>query len=488
MSFVRATSDMPLCGCQGVSELKRRHSLPNAEEEAKRLESIAHRTDSAPFLLLPSLNTCQLHSSGDYPASDTDASSSSSYDSAYSTPRHQSITGRDVEQLFAGPFPRTPELEAYLQHAGTWDFDVQKLDLLSGGHPLTALVDVLFAERGLLESVGVDQNTFSRFMIALEDSYSYEPEVSFHNSIHAADVLNSAYAMLTDPSLADHITPLELFTALLAAAAHDVDHPGHSNLFLIHTADPRAIKHNYVSVLEKHHIETALSLLALPGCNILARFSEQDHELFTRLFTRIVLATDMSKHVHCRSDFGAAVEQLASYRNPEEGRRRRSSNVHPLSNPEYRATSLAFAVHCADISASAKNWENVRLWASRVFTEFFHEGDEERARGLQLGMLNDRTTLNVPNSQLGFIGGVVLPLWQLWARFTSEEACQSQLKNLADNLECWTVLLETATGKGDEYINLHAPRPTRYKRSSSDLKDGARRPAVPSKLRVAHDA
>ena len=51
-------------------------------------------------------------------------------------------------------------------------------------------------------------------------------DVPYHNSIHAADVTQSTHVLLNSPALESVFTPLEVMSALFAAAIHDVDHPG----------------------------------------------------------------------------------------------------------------------------------------------------------------------------------------------------------------------------------------------------------------------
>lgn len=54
--------------------------------------------------------------------------------------------------------------------------------------------------------------------------------------------------------------PLDEATSLIAAAAHDVDHPGKSSAFLSNSDDPLAILYNDVTVLEMHHASLTFKL------------------------------------------------------------------------------------------------------------------------------------------------------------------------------------------------------------------------------------
>lgn len=47
--------------------------------------------------------------------------------------------------------------------------------------------------------------------------------------------------------------PMDEVTSLIAATAHDVDHPGKSSAFLCNSDNILAILYNDISVLESHH-------------------------------------------------------------------------------------------------------------------------------------------------------------------------------------------------------------------------------------------
>lgn len=49
-------------------------------------------------------------------------------------------------------------------------------------------------------------------------------------------------------------------TALIAAATHDIDHPGRSSAFLCNSDNPLAILYNDLCVLESHHAATTFRL------------------------------------------------------------------------------------------------------------------------------------------------------------------------------------------------------------------------------------
>lgn len=54
--------------------------------------------------------------------------------------------------------------------------------------------------------------------------------------------------------------PLDEATSLVAAAAHDIDHPGRSSAFLCNSDNVLAILYNDVTVLEMHHASLTFKL------------------------------------------------------------------------------------------------------------------------------------------------------------------------------------------------------------------------------------
>jgi hypothetical protein len=54
----------------------------------------------------------------------------------------------------------------------------------------------------------------------------------------------------------------------LAAACHDVGHPGVNNIFLIETKAEMAIRYNDSMVLENFHVATTFEILKTPKYNL----------------------------------------------------------------------------------------------------------------------------------------------------------------------------------------------------------------------------
>ena len=96
--------------------------------------------------------------------------------------------------------------------------------------------------------------------------------------------------------------------SLVAAAVHDVDHPGRNNQFLINTSHELATMYNDESVLENHHLAVTFKLLKDESCNFLENLEPAQMKAFRRMVIDNVLATDMTKHLKHLGDLKTKVE------------------------------------------------------------------------------------------------------------------------------------------------------------------------------------
>lgn len=57
-------------------------------------------------------------------------------------------------------------------------------------------------------------------------------------------------------------------------------------------------------------------------------------------------------------------------------------------------------VHCADLSNPTKPLELYRQWTDRIIVEFFHQGDREREKGMEISPMCDKHNASVEKSQV----------------------------------------------------------------------------------------
>ena len=103
--------------------------------------------------------------------------------------------------------------------------------------------------------------SLQNLILAIHGTYR---DVPFHNFYHAFSVCHVSYLMMRHCDMARCLTSLDIFSCLLSALAHDCDHPGVSNNYLISTKSPLAVTHNDDAVLERHHASTASNCMSLP--------------------------------------------------------------------------------------------------------------------------------------------------------------------------------------------------------------------------------
>uniref|UniRef100_A0A671S0M2 Phosphodiesterase n=1 Tax=Sinocyclocheilus anshuiensis TaxID=1608454 RepID=A0A671S0M2_9TELE len=311
-------------------------------------------------------------------------------------------------------------LSKELEDLNKWGLNIFTVSEYSHNRPLTCIMYAIFQERDLLKTFKIPADAFVTYMMTLEDHY--HQDVAYHNSLHAADVAQSTHILLSTPALDAVFTDLEILAAIFAAAIHDVDHPGVSNQFLINTNSELALMYNDESVLENHHLAVGFKLLQEDNCDIFQNLTKKQRQSLRKMVIDMVLATDMSKHMSLLADLKTMVET----------KKVTSSGVLLLDNYTDRIQVLRNMVHCADLSNPTKSLELYRQWTDRIMDEFFHQGDRERERGMEISPMCDKHTASVEKSQVGFIDYIVHPLWETWADLVHPDA-QDILDTLEDN-------------------------------------------------------
>ncbi|KAM6168144.1 3',5'-cyclic-AMP phosphodiesterase 4C [Erethizon dorsatum] len=312
------------------------------------------------------------------------------------------------------------QLAKELEDTNKWGLDVFRVAELSGNRPLTAILFSIFQERDLLKTFQIPADTLATYLLTLEGHY--HADVAYHNSLHAADVVQSAHVLLAMPALEAVFTDLEVLAAIFASAIHDVDHPGVSNQFLVNTNSELALMYNDISVLENHHLATGFKLLQAENCDIFRKLSRKQWLSLRRMVIDMVLATDMSKHMNLLADLKTMVET----------KKVTSLGVLLLDTYADRIQVLQNLVHCADLSNPTKPLPLYRQWTDRIMAEFFQQGDRERESGLDISPMCDKHTASVEKSQVGFIDYIAHPLWETWADLVHPDA-QDLLDTLEDN-------------------------------------------------------
>jgi hypothetical protein len=287
------------------------------------------------------------------------------------------------------------------------------------------------------------------------------------------------------------LSPAEMLGLLVGVAAHDVDHTGQTNAFHVATGSELAITYNDVSVLESHHCAFAFRALAHAGLNFASVLERGQFKAFREAMVSVILGTDMSKHfehvLHLQSTIESHPLELrtcvpdrrflmqtaahaadlsnscrltktavawsmrydaAHAANPRRSargaarRRRRSSVVRrrPLRCVRSRAASPALArsgrAPAPPPSRPPFPHRPRRALPARrsVTSEFYAQGDLEKASGLPVTAFFDRDEAQLAKSQLGFYDFIVRPLYELLTQLLD---CDELLEQLTINREYW---------------------------------------------------
>ncbi|XP_050294558.1 high affinity cAMP-specific and IBMX-insensitive 3',5'-cyclic phosphodiesterase 8 isoform X3 [Anthonomus grandis grandis] len=300
-----------------------------------------------------------------------------------------------------------------LESSLTWEFDIFKLEDLSRKRPLQHLGMNLFNHFDVGGSLNCDERTLSNWLTVIEANY--HSENWYHNSTHAADVMQATGGFLEKERMKSIMEPLDEATSLIAAAAHDLDHPGKSSAFLSNSNNPLAILYNDVTVLESHHAAMTFKLtLGDERVNIFKNLDRDTYKLARHNVIDMILATEMTKHfehlakfvnVFCtRSSGGSDMGEIEDFA--------------PVLNPENTTLVKRMMIKCADVSNPTRPLRLCVEWARRIAEEYFQQTDDEKARGLPVVMpMFDRQTCSIPKSQIGFVDYIINDMFEAWNAF-----------------------------------------------------------------------
>jgi len=313
------------------------------------------------------------------------------------------------------------EVQSMLNLALEWEqFDVFKLDELTGGHALSTLAVHFFKYFGVVDDLQLSLTKLRNFWLHIEIGYK---EVPYHNHIHAADVMQELAWFLNCPSVRPFFKPLEICAALVAAGIHDHEHPGLNNSFLINTSHELALLYNDRSVLENHHASSGLiALQTIPHNNFLSHLDKSKFQSFRQLVISMVLATDMSGHFQLQAEFSTTFGDFSG---------------GPTTNLDSakRELLLQQILHCADLANTGKPFNLAESWGDRVAVEFFTQGDQEKSLGLTVSAGNNRQTNKVEHSQMAFIQHIVKPMFEKMLHVMPET--QKQVDFAGQNIAAW---------------------------------------------------
>ncbi|XP_044317986.1 high affinity cAMP-specific and IBMX-insensitive 3',5'-cyclic phosphodiesterase 8 isoform X3 [Drosophila rhopaloa] len=300
-----------------------------------------------------------------------------------------------------------PIIMELLDESLSWDFDIFKLEEITDYHPLLYLGMEMFRRFDVFATLNIDENVCKAWLAVIEAHY--RKSNTYHNSTHAADVMQATGAFITQLTNKDMLVMdrMEEATALIAAAAHDVDHPGRSSAFLCNSNDALAVLYNDLTVLENHHAAITFKLtLGDDKINIFKNLDKETYKSARSTIIDMILATEMTRHF----------EHLAKFVSVFGGEEPREHNCQ--TDEETSILMRRMLIKVADVSNPARPMQFCIEWARRIAEEYFMQTDEEKQRHLPIVMpMFDRATCSIPKSQIGFIEYIIQDMMHAWESF-----------------------------------------------------------------------
>ncbi|XP_014467435.1 PREDICTED: high affinity cAMP-specific and IBMX-insensitive 3',5'-cyclic phosphodiesterase 8A isoform X2 [Dinoponera quadriceps] len=356
---------------------------------------------------------------------------------------------------FRGP----QEIADILDSSLEWEFEIFKLEVLTEGRPLVFLGLTIMNLYQVPAKLNCDEKVMQNWLSIIE--YNYISENSYHNSTHAADVMQATATFMQSKRLKEILEPLDEVAALIAAAAHDIDHPGRSSQFLCNANNRLAILYNDLSVLESHHAALTFKLsLSDDSVNIFKNLDRETYKLLRQNVIDMILATEMTKHFEhlakfmnvCSARIGDG--QVESYAN--------SLDMSVVLQPDNVILIKRMMIKCADVSNPTRPLKSCVEWARRIAEEYFCQTDEEKKLKMPVVMpMFDRQTCSIPKSQIGFVDFIINDMIEAWDAFIDMPEMVGYMRQ---NYEKWKEYNEQGIStlqdveKIQQHPDLHIPR------------------------------
>jgi high affinity cAMP-specific and IBMX-insensitive 3',5'-cyclic phosphodiesterase 8 len=353
-------------------------------------------------------------------------------------PRRPSSDKGVVTGVIPTPCPSLPTIEAapaqirqLLSECNTWNFNIIQLERLTEKRPLVWLGMTTLLRFEVTKLLGIEESTLQNWLTLIEANY--HSANSYHNSSHAADVMQATAYFLEKDNVKSLLDNVDEAICLIGAIIHDVDHPGRNSAYLCNSGSDLAILYNDTTVLENHHTALGFKLTQSDKrVNIFQNLDSDTYKVFRQGLIDVVLATDMSKHfVHVNKFCAHFCKSQDEDRMPE---------LSTEGAAEGQTIMKRMLIKCADVSNPARPLDYCREWAARIAEEYFAQTDDEKAKGLPVVMPQfDRATCSIPKSQIGFYDFFIHDMFEAWNAFAD---CHELSANISTNYKFWKQQLE----------------------------------------------
>lgn len=280
------------------------------------------------------------------------------------------------------------------------------------------LLFLLWNRFSILETFGISNDTFSRFIFSIQSTYNNVP---YHNWTHACDVVQFTSYQLITAGLDKVLPPLEIFAILLASISHDAGHEGYNNIYNLKVGTPLGVLFKDQSVMETYHCVVLIRLLAIKESNILQNLSANDVKKIWNLIIALILATDIDH----QSKLVDEANTLLS-----EGK------FDFENDSDHHLLALKLLINASNISNVSRPFEVAEEWYNKLLEECYNQGDDERSHGIEpTSPLNSRETNDKHKGQTDFYGLISIPLFQTVTAIFPQ--LNVSLERVKENLNKW---------------------------------------------------
>ena len=285
-------------------------------------------------------------------------------------------------------------------------------------------------------------------------SNQYYKSTLYHNSLHGADITQTICLFFNNSNAESvcHTQAIDLLSIIIAGLGHDLGHPGLTNTFQINASSDMAITYNDSSCLENFHLAKLFKTIRKDETNIFEKLPLQDYKKIRKRMISEVLATDMAIHGKVLNNIRSKIPDYLLQEKNENNivKEKKFELITDINNEETtneeKQALLDYFIHAADLGHNTKKFDISLKWVELLSREFWLQGDKEKKMNLTISFLCDRESTNVPKSQVGFIGGFIIPTYNyLVVMFPS---LSYTIENAKHNLNRWQKLADEGRKKG----------------------------------------
>ena len=309
---------------------------------------------------------------------------------------------------------------------------------------------------GLINKNILQLNKLDSFLYTI--SRQYNKNVLYHNALHASDVTQSIclYFLNSNAEEICDTNVLDILSIFIAALGHDLGHPGLNNNFQINASTEMAITYNDISCLENYHSSKLFRILKKDENNIFEKLNIDERKIIRKRIINEILSTDMAFHGKVMSVIKAKIPgQIFDGKINEKFELFSQNSKNKFQEQQ---ELLDFIIHCADLGHNSKLFNISIKWVELLNNEFWIQGDKEKSMNLPVSFLCDREGYDVPRSQVGFIKGFVIPIFDI-------------LVSIFPTLDFTLINVKNNLGKWEEFVEQHRLTGWTHRNSYSQKKN-----------------